>query len=114
MRKRHYSEEQIIGVLRLAEAGQTVAEVCRQQTTRRQRDDLLPLECAVWRAGSQPVAATAATRRGESQAQAERKRPTRSADLWLVDGRDACCPDLHICLNYRPGRWAVTPWVTEP
>jgi putative transposase len=30
MRKSHYSEEQIIGILRLAEAGQSVAEVCRQ------------------------------------------------------------------------------------
>jgi putative transposase len=31
MRKRHVSEEQISGSLRLAEAGQTVAQVCRQQ-----------------------------------------------------------------------------------
>jgi putative transposase len=30
MRKSHFSEQQIIGILRLAEAGQTVAEVCRQ------------------------------------------------------------------------------------
>ena len=30
MRKSHFSEEQIIGILRLAEAGQTVAKVCRQ------------------------------------------------------------------------------------
>ena len=30
MRKSQYSDEQIIGMLRLAEAGQTVAEVCRQ------------------------------------------------------------------------------------
>src|SRR5215467_12072642 len=31
MRKSHFSEEQIIGILRLAEGGQSVAEVCRQQ-----------------------------------------------------------------------------------
>jgi putative transposase len=31
MRKSHLSEEQIIGILRLAEAGQSVAEICRQQ-----------------------------------------------------------------------------------
>jgi putative transposase len=30
MRKSHFSEEQIIGILRIAKAGQTVAEVCRQ------------------------------------------------------------------------------------
>ena len=30
MRKSPCSEEQIIGILRLAEAGQAVAEVCRQ------------------------------------------------------------------------------------
>lgn len=30
MRKSQFSEEQIIGILRLAAAGQTVAEVCRQ------------------------------------------------------------------------------------
>lgn len=30
MRKRQFSEEQIIGILRLAEAGQSVAGVCRQ------------------------------------------------------------------------------------
>ena len=30
MRKSRYSEEQILGILRLAEVGQTVAEVCRQ------------------------------------------------------------------------------------
>ncbi len=30
MRKSHYSEEQIIAILRVVEAGQTVAEVCRQ------------------------------------------------------------------------------------
>jgi hypothetical protein len=29
MRKSQFSEEQIIGILRLAEAGQTVAQVCR-------------------------------------------------------------------------------------
>jgi Transposase len=31
MRTSHFREEQISGILRLAEAGQTVAEVCRQQ-----------------------------------------------------------------------------------
>jgi putative transposase len=30
MRKSHCSEEQIIGILGLAEAGQAVAEVCRK------------------------------------------------------------------------------------
>jgi putative transposase len=30
MRKSRCSEEQILSILRLAEAGQTVAEVCRQ------------------------------------------------------------------------------------
>ena len=30
MRKRRFSEEQILGILRLTEAGQSVAEVCRQ------------------------------------------------------------------------------------
>ncbi len=30
IRKSQFSEEQIIGMLRLAEAGQSVAEVCRQ------------------------------------------------------------------------------------
>jgi putative transposase len=30
MRKSQFSEEQIIGILRLAEAGQMVAQVCRQ------------------------------------------------------------------------------------
>ncbi len=31
MKRTRFSEEQIVGVLKLAEAGQTVAEICRSQ-----------------------------------------------------------------------------------
>ena len=54
MKKKRFSTEQIVAVLKQAEMGMAVADLIRQIGSRfavlRFRADLLPLEEAVWRA----------------------------------------------------------------
>lgn len=83
-RKSHYSEEQIIGILRLAEAGQTVVEVCRQHGAS---------ESTYYRWNAQYGGLEVSQLRRLRQLEEENRK---------LKPKD------------RPGRWAVTLWVTEP
>lgn len=79
MRESRFAEEQIIAILKEAEAGAKAEELCRRHW--RQRADPLPLKVEARRDGSQRGQAPSPSRGGEPPPEADGRGPQNGLSL---------------------------------